>query len=143
MFLLITLESLHIYSLDIELGRGYSSIEGHCSGTPGAGILDQLGLSWIGNVNGKSSPVALCGPIFYPHKRSSLSMAYQQYGHRLLLKILDTLANEMTKKGEVESESGKSVRKVNCKRRGEIGPMTGCHVLHTKKPLQQFFTGKQ
>ena len=43
---LITLESLHIYSLDIELGRGYSSIEGHCSGTPGAGILDQLGPDW-------------------------------------------------------------------------------------------------
>ena len=57
---------------------------------------------------------------------------------------LDTFAGEMTKKrGVVKKESGKSVRKVNCKRRREIGPMTGCHVLHTKRPPQQFFTGKQ
>ena len=35
------------------------------------------------------------------------------------------LTNMMTKKGEVESESGKSVRKVNCKRSGKLDQWQG------------------
>ena len=43
---------------------------------------------------------------------------------------LGTFAGEMTKKrGVVKRESGKSVRKVKCKRRWEIGPMT-VHWIH-------------